>query len=173
MVEVSVGHLRFCGLSGGDVQQKMWAWLSQEGPRLQIHFGCISRGHLRPQMQIKPSVVNIVTHMLYSMSSSLPKTQQEIQITQLIKIKSLRNPGRTSKGKVPRNPPEKLFLCFLKLTFLSIYLCLCTCLCICALYIKLNEEGMATHPSILTWRIPWTEKPGGLQSMGWQRVRHD
>ena len=28
------------------------------------------------------------------------------------------------------------------------------------------EEGMATHPSILAWRIPWTEKPGGLQSMG-------
>ena len=28
------------------------------------------------------------------------------------------------------------------------------------------EEGMAPHPSILAWRIPWTEKPGGLQSMG-------
>ena len=32
------------------------------------------------------------------------------------------------------------------------------------------EEGMATHSSILTWRIPWTEEPGGLQSMGSQRV---
>ena len=32
---------------------------------------------------------------------------------------------------------------------------------------------MATHPSILAWRIPWTEEPGGLQSMGSQRVRHD
>ena len=30
------------------------------------------------------------------------------------------------------------------------------------------EEGMATHSSILTWRIPWTEEPGGLQSTGWQ-----
>ena len=30
------------------------------------------------------------------------------------------------------------------------------------------EEGMATHSSILTWRIPWTEEPGGLQSMGSQ-----
>ena len=29
------------------------------------------------------------------------------------------------------------------------------------------EEGLATHFSILAWRIPWTEKPGGLQSMGW------
>ena len=35
------------------------------------------------------------------------------------------------------------------------------------------EEGMATHSSILAWRIPWTEQPGGLQSMGSQRVRHD
>ena len=34
-------------------------------------------------------------------------------------------------------------------------------------------EGMATHSSILAWEIPWTEKPGGLQSMGSQRVRHD
>ena len=29
------------------------------------------------------------------------------------------------------------------------------------------EKGMATHSSILAWRIPWTEEPGGLQSMGW------
>ena len=35
------------------------------------------------------------------------------------------------------------------------------------------EEGMATHSRILDWRIPWTEKPSGLQSMGLQRVRHD
>ena len=32
------------------------------------------------------------------------------------------------------------------------------------------EEGMATHSSILAWRVPWTEEPGGLQSMGSQRV---
>ena len=35
------------------------------------------------------------------------------------------------------------------------------------------EEGMVTHSSILAWRIPWTEKPGRLQSMGLKRVRHD
>ena len=35
------------------------------------------------------------------------------------------------------------------------------------------EEGMATHPSVLAWRIPLTEGPGGLQSMGSQRVGHD
>ena len=37
----------------------------------------------------------------------------------------------------------------------------------------LLEEGMATHSSILSWRIPWTEEPDGLQSMGSQRVGHD
>ena len=35
------------------------------------------------------------------------------------------------------------------------------------------EKGMATHSSILAWRIPWTEEPGGLQSMWSQRVGHD
>ena len=35
------------------------------------------------------------------------------------------------------------------------------------------EKGMATYSSILAWRIPWTKKSGKLQSMGWQRVRHD
>ena len=41
------------------------------------------------------------------------------------------------------------------------------------LCIDVAEEGMATHSSILAWRIPWTEKPGGLQSIVLQRVRHD
>ena len=35
------------------------------------------------------------------------------------------------------------------------------------------EKGMATHSSTLAWRIPWTEEPGGLQSMGPQRVGHN
>ena len=35
------------------------------------------------------------------------------------------------------------------------------------------EKGMATHSSILTWRIPWTEEPGGLQFMRSQRIGHD
>ena len=34
------------------------------------------------------------------------------------------------------------------------------------------EKGMATHCSIFAWSIPWTEEPGELQSMGWQRVGH-
>ena len=45
------------------------------------------------------------------------------------------------------------------------------------LILRLGEEplkkGMATHSSILAWRIPWTEEPGRLQTMGSQRVRHD
>ena len=35
------------------------------------------------------------------------------------------------------------------------------------------EKGIATHSSILAWRITWTEEPGVLQSMGSQRLRHD
>ena len=35
------------------------------------------------------------------------------------------------------------------------------------------EEGMATHSSILAWRIPWTEEPGGIQSMGPPRIGQD
>ena len=35
------------------------------------------------------------------------------------------------------------------------------------------EEGMATNSRVLAWRIRWTEEPGGLQSMGLQRVRHN
>ena len=35
------------------------------------------------------------------------------------------------------------------------------------------EKGMATHSGILAWRIAWTEEPGGIQSMGSQRVGHD
>ena len=37
----------------------------------------------------------------------------------------------------------------------------------------LLKKGMATHPNILAWRIPWTEEPEGLRSMGLQRVGHD
>ena len=35
------------------------------------------------------------------------------------------------------------------------------------------EEGMASHSSILAWRIPWTEEPGGLQPIEFQRAGHD
>ena len=35
------------------------------------------------------------------------------------------------------------------------------------------EEGMAPHSSVLAWRIPWAEEPGGLQFTGSQRVGHD
>ena len=35
------------------------------------------------------------------------------------------------------------------------------------------DNGMATHSSILAWRIPWTEEPGGLESMESKRVGHD
>ena len=43
--------------------------------------------------------------------------------------------------------------------------CVCVCVCVCT---KVMEKGTATHSSILAWRIPWAEEPGGLQSMGSQ-----
>ena len=59
---------------------------------------------------------------------------------------------------------------------LYIYTHICTCLYI-FIHIYINiyilEKGMATHSSILAWRIPWTEESGGLQSAGIQRLRHD
>ena len=36
-----------------------------------------------------------------------------------------------------------------------------------------TEKAMAPHSSTLAWKIPWTEQPGGLQSMGWLGVGHD
>ena len=60
------------------------------------------------------------------------------------------------------------------------YTCTVTHIPLCVIYRDLHvwwrlavEKGMATLSSILAWRIPWTEKPGGLQSMGSQRVGHD
>jgi len=41
------------------------------------------------------------------------------------------------------------------------------------LYMHISEKAMATHSSTLAWRIPWTEEPGRLQSMGSLRVGHD
>ena len=78
------------------------------------------------------------------------------------------------------------------------HICVCACVCVCVhkrvslgaqvvrnLSAKQEthvpsldwkaplEKEMATHYSILAWKIPWTEEPGGLQSMGSQRVGHD
>ena len=41
------------------------------------------------------------------------------------------------------------------------------------MYRYITEKAMAPHSSTLAWKIPWTEEPGGLQSMGSLRVRHD
>ena len=62
-------------------------------------------------------------------------------------------------GSVVNNPPPKKELWEMQVRFLG--------------QKDPLEEGMAPHSSILAWRIPWTEKPGRLQSMGLQRVRND
>jgi len=45
--------------------------------------------------------------------------------------------------------------------------------CILGQLVSLLEKEMATHSSNLAWRVPWTEEPGGLPSMGSHRVGHD
>ena len=44
---------------------------------------------------------------------------------------------------------------------------------ILAILVSVTEKATAPHSSILVWKIPWTEEPGGLQSMGSRRVGHD
>ena len=53
------------------------------------------------------------------------------------------------------------------------YMCLCILCIIVYVWEDTLEKGMSTHSSIIAWKIPWTEKPGGLQFMGLQKVRHD
>ena len=65
-----------------------------------------------------------------------------------------------------RSPPITFYYCYYHYRHTSFY---CNPL-YCASQI---ENGMATHSSILAWRIPWLEEPGELQSMGSQRVAHD
>ena len=63
------------------------------------------------------------------------------------------------KGKAVKNPPAMQVIQEMWAQFLS--------------QEDLLEEGMATHSSILAWRIPWTKEPDGLQSTESQRVRHN
>ena len=61
-------------------------------------------------------------------------------------------------------PPWKSLLVILKETIHGF---------LASFFHKALEEGMATYSSILAWRVPWTEEPGGLQSPGLQRVGDD
>ena len=63
-----------------------------------------------------------------------------------------------------------VFICIYLHVYL--YVCVCVCVCVCV-YIHIQEKEMATHSSILAWRIPGTEEPGGLPSMESQRLGHD
>ena len=55
------------------------------------------------------------------------------------------------------------------------HVCVCVCVCVCVyniIYTQMEWE-MATHSSVLAWRIPWTEEPGGLPSKGPHRVKNN
>ena len=67
----------------------------------------------------------------------------------------------TSEGEGDVKPTRSLYVVgFLSLNFRA----LCS---------FLSEKAMAPHSSTLAWKIPQTEEPGGVQSMGWRRVKHD
>jgi len=56
---------------------------------------------------------------------------------------------------------------------LSLSMCVSQCLCFSVCCVSIEEKAMATHSSVLAWKIPWTGEPGGLPSMGSHRVGHD
>ena len=65
-------------------------------------------------------------------------------------------------------------LTFLKLLTVSqVYIKLSVCVCVYVYQYDQSEKAMAPHSSTLGWKIPWTEEPGRLQSMGSLRVGHD
>ena len=70
-----------------------------------------------------------------------------------------------------RFPLDAFFVFYLHLYLGLIFPFHCRCIYIKGLVSM--EKEMETHSSILAWKIPWTEEPGGLQSIGSQRVRHD
>ena len=76
--------------------------------------------------------------------------------------KHVRGPGR---ALVPVTQPTLLSRVYFSSPFLLH--------CICLDLVPCAEKAMATHSSTLAWKIPWTEEPGRLQSMGSRRVRHD
>ena len=70
---------------------------------------------------------------------------------------------------VPLNPPQQLlFSTYSPFVWQTHVLCIFDCV-----YALLSEKAMAPHFSALAWKIPWMEEPGGLQSMGSLRVRHN
>ena len=66
-----------------------------------------------------------------------------------------------------------LFSHFSKKPSFVVFLLFLFCSLLISLWFFFLEQEMATHSNILAWRIPWTEKPGGIQSTGLQKVRHN
>ena len=75
--------------------------------------------------------------------------------------------------KLPRNAPFKLRICSSNFSISASFWVPALTKPLDAFWCHSLEKEMATHSSILAWRIPWTEDLDRLQSMGWQRVGHD
>ena len=78
-----------------------------------------------------------------------------------------------SQKILQRSREEPVDVCHTDFFFLVDFLLLCFWVCFLKEVLDPLEVGMAANSSILAWRIPWTEEPGGLQSIGLHRVRHD
>ena len=69
----------------------------------------------------------------------------------------------------PWNIHSSMYICVCVCVYIYIYI-YSVCVCVC---VYISEKAMAPHSSTCAWKIPWTEKPGRLKSMGSQRVRQD
>ena len=66
-----------------------------------------------------------------------------------------------------------IYVCSIYVKYNYIYIHIYLQMCICMHILHILEKAMAPHSSTLAWKIPWTEEPGRLQSMGSLRVGHD
>ena len=129
--------------------------------RNQIHISCISC--------IGRWILYHCTTRKASTTLGSPTFFQNTNTESIVKVISLHSSAQNLNGAHESSPTTAISLAFpLSLhTGLSVAWTIFDTL---RLYV---EKEMATHTSILAWRIPWMEEPGGLQSKGSQRVRHD
>ena len=112
--------------------------------------------------QIESLVGGLKSHMLLVAAEKWKKIPKKQRVFLLLRDSPLPSTQLLKLGRFPALPFS--YPC---------QLCLLNHSHIWPLFTPSLEKGMATHSSILAWRIPWTEEPEGLQTMGTQRVRHD
>ena len=132
-------------------QDPFWMWHTDPDPALAEYPLCHGRPGRKRGCALAPGLPRAQWYIFTIYILSLAKSQLFLPL-----LPDYKSPGDTHHF-LPQSQPHCSQLCA--------YLCL-------SLRSFLEKE-MATHSSILAWTIPWTGKPGGLQSMGSQRVAHD